>query len=303
MLSFFWMINGVFAQTPETNKNSLYVPLIGITAVPNPLALPKGPANVTYHYAVKNFLPELALVNINITDDKCSDLKFVEGDDNNDLMLDFSETWRYECTTKLSETTKSVVTVTGMANGIMAIHKAYTTVVVGSSNPAPLVSIINITKLAYPLSLPAEGGDITFTYKVNNPGVVPLGQVSVSDDKCNTMSGKLGDTNGNNLLDINEVWIYTCAMNLKQTTTNTATVRAFANGLMALAHTTITVTVVSPNFPEVGSTPGFQTEQVPIPTLPNTGVNPNFLIFFWAILSGILAGLTTFWFLKIIRNK
>jgi hypothetical protein len=88
-------------------------------------------------------------------------------------------------------------------------------------------------------------------------------------------------------------------MNLKQTTTNTATVKAFANDLMALAHTTITVIVVSPNFPEVGPTPGFQPEQLPIPSLPNAGINPNFLIFFWAILSGILAGLTTFWLLKI----
>ena len=69
---------------------------------------------------------------------------------------------------------------------------------------------------------------ITFVYKVTNPGVVPLSDVHVVDDKCPAMSGELGDTNGNHLLDTNEVWIYNCSMDLKQTTTDTATVTAFA---------------------------------------------------------------------------
>lgn len=238
----------------QENQSVLYVPLIGITSVPKPLALPSGPGNVTYNYAVKNFLSEVPLINVTVVDDKCSPVRFIEGDDNNDLKLDFNETWRFNCTTKLLETTQSIATATGTANNIIATHKAYATVVVGSDNPAPLVSIINITKVAYPLSLPAEGGNITFTYKVNNPGVVPLSSVIVSDNKCNALSGKLGDTNGNNLLDTNEVWIYTCTTNLQKTTTNTVNVTAYANGLKAVDNSTITVVVDSPNLPNTGST-------------------------------------------------
>ena len=293
----------VLAQNSPAGQESLYIPLIGITSVPDPLALPKGPADVTYHYAVKNFLPEFPLANIQVVDDQCSEIKFVEGDDNDNSWLDYNETWRYTCTVRLSETTQSVATAIGITNNIATTHKAYTTVIVGSNNPAPLVSIVNITKVAYPLSLPAEGGDITFTYKVNNPGIVPLSNVSVTDNKCSAMSGKLGDLNANNLLDTDEVWIYTCTMNLKQTTTNTATVKAFANGLMALAETTITVIVVSPSLPDVGEIPGFQAELPSAPAFPNTGISYNFLIFFWAILSGILAGLTTFWLLKISKKN
>ena len=231
----------------QTSPSVLYVPLIGITSVPDPSTLPEGGGDVTYNYAVKNFLEKLPLTDIQVVDDKCSPVKFVTGDDNGDRKLDYGETWRYSCTTHLSATTQSIATATGTVNNITASHKAYTTVVVGSDVPAPLVSIVNITKVAYPLPLPAGGGDITFTYEVNNPGTVPLENVTVTDDKCGAMSGKLGDTNGNNLLDMNEVWIYTCTMNLKQTTTSTATVKASANGLEATDSSAITIKVETPS--------------------------------------------------------
>src|SRR6202035_5851777 len=90
------------------------------------------------------------------------------------------------------------------------------------------------------------GGQITYTYRVNNPGIVPLKDVTVTDDKCSDMSGRLGDTNGNNLLDPDEVWIYTCTTTLTQTTTNTVNVTASANGFIALGNDTITVNVATP---------------------------------------------------------
>ena len=269
----------VFAQT---DQSSLYVPLIGITSVPEPLALPNGPGEVTYNYAVKNFLSGSPLTGVQVVDNGCSPVKFVSGDDNNDLNLDFNETWRYSCTTEVSTTTQSIATATGISNNFTAMHKAYATVVVGLKTPPPLVSIVNVTKVANPLSLPAEGGPITFTYKVNNPGVVPLSNVIVSDDKCGAMSGELGDTNGNGLLDINEVWIYTCTMVLKETTTNTVTVTALANGFQAIGSYTLTVYVKNP-------------------ILPNTGLSSvstsSFNIVIWSVLLGILAGLIVFFFI------
>lgn len=229
--------------TAQTSPSVLYVPLIGLTSVPDPLALPNGAGTVTYHYAVKNFLSEMALDNVQVVDDHCASVAFTEGDDNNNALLESSETWRYACTTEVSATTQSTATATGTANNLTATHKSYVTVVVGLNDPAPLVSIVNITKVAYPLTLPVDGGDITFTYKVNNPGAVPLSDVTVVDDKCSAMSGKLGDTNGNDLLDTAEVWIYTCAATLRETTTNTATVTAFANGLRATNSFSLTVDV------------------------------------------------------------
>lgn len=270
----------------QTNPSSvLYVPLIGITSVPTPLALPKGPGQVTYNYAVKNFLQELPLIDIKVVDDHCSPVKFIEGDDNADGRLDYNETWRYRCVTTLATSTQSIATVSGSVNDITAKHNAYATVVVGSNNPPPLISIVNITKVAYPLSLPAAGGKITFTYKVTNPGVVPLSEVTVADNKCRAMSGKLGDVNGNDLLDIHEVWIYTCTMNLRETTTNTVTVTASANGLKATDSATITVKVQSPGFPAVGTNPNVTT------------TSPDIKITVWGILAGVLVTLIFFYFL------
>jgi hypothetical protein len=288
---------GADRASAQTSVSVLYVPLIGLTSVPDPLALPNGAGTVTYHYAVKSFLRETPLANVTVIDDHCSPVAFVTGDDNGNGMLDYSETWRYACATKLSTTTESVATATGIANGITATHAAYATVNVGSNNPPPLVSIVNITKVAYPLSLPAEGGPITFTYKVNNPGVVPLSNVTIVDDKCSAMSGKLGDTNGNDLLDINEVWIYTCTTNLKMTTTNTATVTAIANGLRAVDSVTITVKVET----LAQSNPGFPAQSVP--SFPETGLGQNSKITVWEILSGVLAALLIVYVLSRKRNR
>ena len=289
VLFFGFGVKNVLAQETDV----LYVPLIGITSVPEPLSLPSGSGEVTYQYAVKNFLQEVALTNIEVVDDSCSLVKFIEGDDNNDSKLDFSETWRYACTTNISKTTESIATAKGTINDLTATHKAYATVVVGLNDPPPLVSIVNITKVAYPLSLPPEGGKITFTYRVNNPGVVPLENVTVSDDKCLAMSSKLGDTNGNNRLDVNEVWIYTCTMVLTQTTINTATVSAYANGLKAIDDFTLAVKVNTPITSAIAK----------IPSLPNTGGNPNVKLIVWGILGGILAILLLVLFVRNSKSK
>lgn len=282
-------ILGFFTARAQTRPSALYIPLIGISSVPEPLSLPKGPGNVTYHYAVKNFRSEASLTDIQVNDSNCSPIKFVEGDDNDDSKLDYSETWRYTCTIKLSETTQSIATAIGTSNNLPATHKAYTTVVVGSDKVAPMVNIINISKIAYPLSLPAEGGDITFTYRVNNPGVVPLSNVSVTDDKCAAMSSKLGDKNANGLLDITEVWIYTCTTHLYKTTTNTVSVTSYANGLKAVGYATLTVTVDTPG-------PGISGQV--IPSFPTTGDDPTMKYIVWATLAGALAILIIPFFLN-----
>ncbi len=286
LTQFAFLVRDVSAQESES---VLYVPLIGITSVPTPLNLPSGGGNVIYNYAVKNFLPEVPLSNVNVVDDKCGSVKFVTGDDNNNSKLDYSETWRFNCTTTISSTTKNTATATGIANNTTATHKAYSTVVVGSKNLPPLVSIINTTKVEYPLVLPEGGSDITYTYKVNNPGLVSLNDVAVTDDKCSAMSGKLGDTNGNQLLDINEVWIYSCTMPIRQTTTDTVTVTAYANGLKAEGMATLSVKVDNPN---AKSPPLFDVSISPLMLVTN---NPKIVV--WAILSGILAVLVIVYFL------
>jgi len=52
---------------------------------------------------------------------------------------------------------------------------------------------------------------------------VPLSNVTVSDNKCATVTFDSGDTNDDGLLDLTESWTFKCTTNLTATTTNTAT--------------------------------------------------------------------------------
>ena len=120
------------------------------------------------------------------------------------------------------------------------------------------------------------------------------------------MSGELGDTNGNHLLDINETWIYNCSMNLKQTTTNIVVGTAFAEGLKAVDANTTTVDVagtdiaaiVSPSLPNEGPTPSN------VPGFPKNGPNPNTInitVVIWGILALVIIFLIVV--LLLIRKK
>lgn len=67
----------------------------------------------------------------------------------------------------------------------------------------------------------AQHGDtVTFRYAVTNPGAQPLAGVTLSDDKCAPIAGPAGDADGDALLDLFEVWEYTC----------TTTIGAHADG-------------------------------------------------------------------------
>ncbi len=239
--------------TPSAPSPTLVPPLISVKKVPTPLALPAGSGSVTYDYTVLN-VGTVAMSNVTLADNKCSSVSMVSGDSNSDSKLDVSETWMYRCTMTLAQTTTNTVTATGQANGFTAIDTANATVVVGVPLPPPLIHLVK-TPSQYILS---SSGPITYTYKVTNPGTVALNNVSVVDNKCSPVSGRLGDVNGNNMLDVSETWTYTCRMNLAANTVNTGTAEGSANGLTAIDFSIATVMVTPPILPKSGINSGGQ---------------------------------------------
>lgn len=225
-------------------------PLISILKVPAPLALPLGPGNVVYGYTVSN-VGTVPMSNVTVVDNKCSAVNFVSGDTNNDLKLDVNETWKYSCNTTLSQTTTNTVTASGQANGFTAVDIASATVVVGVPIVPPIIHVVKKPNL---FVIPM-GGAVTYTYTVTNPGVVSLNNVTLTDDKCSAISNKMGDSNNNQLLDVNEIWTYTCTTHLNQTTTNVGTVKGSANGLTATDFSLATVVVTPPKLPKTGFPP------------------------------------------------
>ena len=188
---------------------------------------------VTWTYAVTN-TGNTPLANVTVTDDAGTAGEpgddfapaFVSGDTNGNSLLDLGETWLYE------------------AAGIVAAGQ-YENIAVAVGQPAnldgvPVVCVCEASDTdpshyfgvaaAIDVEKSTNGDDadsptgphltvgdpIQWTYVVTNPGNVPLANVTVVDDagtpgipgddfSPNFVSG---DTNGNNLLDPGEAWVY-----------------------------------------------------------------------------------------------
>ncbi|KKR57903.1 hypothetical protein A2239_00760 [Candidatus Uhrbacteria bacterium RIFOXYA2_FULL_40_9] len=250
-------------------------PLIDVVKVPSPLALPDGSGSVKYTYTLTN-IGTVSVSNITMVGDTCSPIVHVSGDTDSDNKLDVTETWVYTCSTTLSETHTNIVTTIGWANGISATDIANATVIVGIPVVPPL---IHVTKVPSPLTLPADGGIVTYTNKVTNPGTEPLSNVQLTDNKCGPVNYISGDANNDSKLDPAETWTYTCQTNLTETTVNTITASGEANGLIARDNAIATV-IVSPVVP---------TPDTVVPKLPNTGLHADEKNIPWygVILSGI----------------
>ncbi|MCX6785853.1 MAG: ice-binding family protein [Candidatus Komeilibacteria bacterium] len=254
-------------------------PLIDVVKVPSPLALPNGPGLVEYTYTLTN-IGTVPVTNVTMVDDTCNPIILASGDINNDAKLDLTETWVYQCSTTLAATHTNTVVATGWANGISAVDVASATVVVSQPIIPPL---IHVTKLPNPLTLPAGGGVAVYTYTVTNPGTEPLSNVSIIDDKCTSLPGRVtghpGDLNHNDLLESNESWSFTCRTYLTTTTTNTATASGEANGLTAkdFAIANVIVYAAVPVATPV------------VPKLPKAGFDPNEKNIPWNIV--VMAGL------------
>lgn len=231
------------------------LPLINVTKVPNPLSLPSGPGLVTYTYVAKN-IGTVSMIGPWVKDDKCTDVKYVSGDTNKNGRLSVGESWTYTCTKMVSVTETNTATAHGQASGWDVYDTANATVVVGVALTPPL---IHLEKVPNVFALPAKGGPVTYSYLVTNVGTVPMSDVTITDDKCTGLPGRVvghpGDLNKDNLLDVNEAWQFTCLTNLTKTTTNTATAEGHANGFTSIDYSSATVVVASPGLPNTGFGP------------------------------------------------
>lgn len=154
----------------------------------------------------------------------------------------------------VSQTETNTVTAYGKSKeGWETYDTANATVVVGATLVPPL---INVVKKTIRLVIPAGGGLVTYYYTVTNPGTAPLNNVSIIDDKCTGLPGRVvghpGDLNKNDLLENNEIWQFTCKTNITKTTTNVATAEGHANGLVAIDYAQATVVVAPPSLPKTG---------------------------------------------------
>ena len=92
---------------------------------------------------------------------------------------------------------------------------------------------ITVNKTANPTVI-SPGGTVTYTYIVNNAGDASLWGISLSDDKCSSLTLVDGGYNPNNGLGAGEVLTYICSTAISTDTTNIATVTAAVTGTHSL---------------------------------------------------------------------
>lgn len=247
----------------DTDKATVKVeedaPAIKVDKSADPTSLPANGGNVTYTYLVSN-IGNVPLLDITIDDDKCSPLTFGGGDTDSDGVLDTSETWKYTCTDTITATTTNTATVKGKHKGQTYMDTDKAVVIVNDIQTAPLYKI-KVTKSANPVSLPVGGGNVVYSYVIDNQGTAPLNNIVVSDNKCAPVTFVNGDANANGKLDINELWNYTCSMNLTETTTNTVKAQSTNEGATIWDSDKVTVNV------------GVVPPPPPPPTQDNPGIN------------------------------
>ena len=208
---------------PEDN------PAVSIDKTADPTNLPAGGGDVAYTYVVTN-TGNVPIFDIVVTDDNGT-----PGNTGDDFTVTCPETSlaagaHMTCTHDVSGITQDTTNI-GTVNADWdschddcstalppASDDATVTVAAREDNPA-----IHVVKSADPTSLPIGGGPVEFTYLVTNTGNVALTGVTVTDNKCATVSGPTGDSGNDGVLGLTETWTYTCTTSLTATTTNTVT--------------------------------------------------------------------------------
>jgi hypothetical protein len=192
--------------------------------------LPTGPlvaagSTVTWTYRVTN-PGNVPLANVIVRDDNGTPANplddfsplFVSGDTNNNGLLEPGETWLYTATgTARAGQYGNVATVTGTDPIGQTPSDTDPSHYFGVNAAIQIVKLTNGRDNDAPTGPKIQAGSVvTWTYRVTNPGNVPIANVAVRDDNGTPLDSSddfspnyvSGDTNNNGLLDPGETWIY-----------------------------------------------------------------------------------------------
>ena len=191
---------------------------------------------ITYTFTVIN-TGNVPLSNIQITDPLpgLSAITFVDGDLNNDTILDLDEIWTYTATYSLTQDDINNGNVTNQAV-VTGMTPNGETPTDSSDNNSPIEDdptdtpirqngAIAVVKTAISGDSDNDGisevGDlITYTFIVTNEGNVPLENIVLIDDLITQAGGSVdyvsGDENNDDILDLDESWTYTAMYTITQ---------------------------------------------------------------------------------------
>jgi Prealbumin-like fold domain len=176
---------------------------------------------VTYTYKVTTGAADTPMRLLDsVSDDRCDPVTYVGGDADGDGLVDLDETWTFTCSQVIGA--REDITNTATVRAVEP-RVGGTSTDTDKARVVGYAAAISVHKEAGQ-PLVAKGATSSYTYEVRNTGQVPLGPIMLADDKCSPVTRTAGDANGDGLLDLDEVWEYTCSVALQAATTNTAVV-------------------------------------------------------------------------------
>ncbi|MBI1293940.1 hypothetical protein GC175_03140 [bacterium] len=203
---------------------------------PGPLVRPNDP--ITWSYRITNS-GEVTLTNVVVTDSVAGVTPvYVSGDDGNNI-LDPNESWTYQATGSA---------VSGQYANVGYVQAQAADGDIGRDNdPSHYFGVLAGIDIAKTVDRPVivSGDSVTYTVSISNTGNVALVQPNATDPLCPLIF--INGDNGNGILDLGEIWRYTCTRALTADVTNTAV----ASGVDPLGATvtdsaTIGVDVINP---------------------------------------------------------
>jgi uncharacterized repeat protein (TIGR01451 family) len=189
-------------------------PAIAINKTAAPTQAHEGDT-ITYTYTITNH-GNTPLSSILVTDDKAGNITYADGyqsgDTNENEILDGNETWVFTATYNITAEDLSPLINTATVSGTDALSR-----LVKSEEDTASVDILRpaiaINKTA-DREQAHEGDTITYTYTITNTGNTPLFAISVTDNMTEDVSYQSGDINENEILDVDETWVFTATYNV-----------------------------------------------------------------------------------------
>jgi uncharacterized repeat protein (TIGR01451 family) len=163
---------------------------------------------IDYEIKVTN-TGNVTLTNVNVSDNLISNLDGPETPGT----LAIGQTWTFTGTYTVTQADVDRVEIKNTATAESDETDPITDSVSVKSSHGPVLAV---EKTADPMTYDKVGDIITYTIKVKNLGNVTLTNISVEDTLLEDLDYASGNTNNDQNLDINEVWVYTGTYTITQ---------------------------------------------------------------------------------------
>ena len=187
------------------------------------------PLNVRFDYLLTNTsLTDVPMSNVQVNSAACAAGPRVSGDTDGDSLLDTGEAWLYRCSRLFTTETTYGATALGSATSTVD-----TRAVTSPQDPAAVAALApSLPAMTLTRSVSPTGGlaplSAVHTYTVRNTSDAdarPIADVTIDDPTCTSVTR----TQGDELLERDETWTFTCPVFLPtaQTILGTALARGF----------------------------------------------------------------------------